>query len=348
MAELNAEAKKTKSTDAPFENILNFRDVGKTINQFLGQRYELPSLASDSGANHIQDLLLKERFSDPLDQVSIISTLKILTHSARRCNRFRPQTSERAIRHQNHHRPTNRVRSLLSSKHTPTNTPRTEHANQLKKREGDLKVPALIQSNAALAEPSQIPGINYLEININGKGFERSLLWQLSAWNITKLVSLMALGYRMQAISILGRNVMQPRGLIGLGIDSIDHCGPEIADALRAYSTLENYPILSHCTQGKDRTGLIIALVLMLLDVPVDAIESDYVMSEGELESERESRLVEIRSIGLSDDFASCPPDWIEKMEAHLQEKYGGVRGYCRSIGFEESEEEKLLGILRA
>lgn len=40
----------------------------------------------------------------------------------------------------------------------------------------------------------------------------------------------MAAGYRMEAISILGREVMQPRGLIGLGYDSIDHCGPEIAE----------------------------------------------------------------------------------------------------------------------
>ncbi len=34
----------------------------------------------------------------------------------------------------------------------------------------------------------------------------------------------------MEAISILGREVMQPRGLIGLGYDSIDHCGIEIAE----------------------------------------------------------------------------------------------------------------------
>jgi len=39
----------------------------------------------------------------------------------------------------------------------------------------------------------------------------------------------MAIGRRMEAISILGKNVMQPRGLVGLGYDSIDNCGPEIA-----------------------------------------------------------------------------------------------------------------------
>jgi protein-tyrosine phosphatase len=163
-----------------------------------------------------------------------------------------------------------------------------------------------------------------------------------------KLITLMAFGYRMEAISILGREVMQPRGLVGLGFDSISHCGPEIAEALRAYSTPSNYPILSHCTQGKDRTGLIIALILFLLEIPKEAISHDYVISEKELESERESRMKEIRSIGLSEDFAGCPADWIERMEGFLQERYGGVRGYCRGIGFGDGEMERLVGILGA
>jgi protein-tyrosine phosphatase len=45
-----------------------------------------------------------------------------------------------------------------------------------------------------------------------------------------KLITLMVFGYRMEAIAILGREVMLPRGLVGLGFDSIDHCGPEIAE----------------------------------------------------------------------------------------------------------------------
>ena len=40
----------------------------------------------------------------------------------------------------------------------------------------------------------------------------------------------MALGYRIEAIGILGWEVMLPRGLVGLGYDTIDFCGPEIAE----------------------------------------------------------------------------------------------------------------------
>ena len=71
-------------------------------------------------------------------------------------------------------------------------------------------------------------------------------------------------------------------------------------------------------------------------------------MSEKELLPERESRLKEIRSIGLSDDFADCPKDWIEKMNEHLEEKYGGVSKYCEGIGFGNDEQDKLTELLKA
>jgi len=287
--------------ELPFDNILNFRDVGKTINGFLSEKRIAEGRVFRSARPDDATLSDRQRLKAEYGIKTIMDLRTV-----------------------------------------------TEHANQAAKREGDLKIPALVQSNQALAEPVQIPGMNYMEVNINGKGFERSLLWQLSAWSFTKLVALMAVGRRMEAISILGREVMQPRGLIGLGYDSMDHCGPEIAEALRAYTDLENYGILAHCTQGKDRTGLVIALILFLLDIPISAISFDYIASEEELLPERESRLKEIRSIGLTEDFAGCPKDWIEKMQEHLNDKYGGIEKYCESTGFGKMEQEKLRQVLRA
>jgi len=285
----------------PLQNILNFRDIGKTINLFTGKNFLKPKLLFRSARPDDATLSDRKRLHDEYGIKTIIDLRTV-----------------------------------------------TEHANQVTKRQGDVKVPALVQSNEALAEPVKIRGMDYLEININGKGFERSLLWQLKFWSFLKLIFLMAISRRMAAISILGREVMQPRGLYGLGYDSLDHCGPEILETLRAYTQASNYPILIHCTQGKDRTGLIVFLLLSLLGVSVDAITKDYEMSEEELMPERESRMEEIRSIGLTEDFAGCPLDWIQKMHDHLEEKYGGVQKYCRSIGFEEDEEDKLLSILNA
>ena len=40
----------------------------------------------------------------------------------------------------------------------------------------------------------------------------------------------------------------------------------EIAKALRVFTQEENLPVLVHCMHGKDRTGLIIMLVMLLCD----------------------------------------------------------------------------------
>jgi len=298
---LQTDIQKGEIKDLPLQNILNFRDVGKTISHFQSSPSLKPNLLYRSARPDDATLSDRKRLHDEYGIKTIIDLRTV-----------------------------------------------TEHTNQVTKRQGDAKVPALVQSNEALAGPLKIAGLKYLEININGKGFERSLLWQLKVWSFLRLLFLMLIGRRMAAISILGREVMQPRGLYGLGYDSLDHCGPEILETLRAYTDSSNYPILVHCTQGKDRTGLIVFLLLSLCGVEIDAITEDYVKSEEELLPERESRMKEIRSIGLTEDFAGCPPDWVQKMHDHLQEKYGGVPKYCRSIGFEEEEEDKLLSILKA
>ncbi|CZT02583.1 uncharacterized protein RCO7_09425 [Rhynchosporium graminicola] len=291
----------SSTDDKPFEKILNFRDVGKTINRFLGERVVAEGLIFRSARPDDATLSDRKRLQDEFG-INTIMDLRTVT----------------------------------------------EHANQAKKRAGDLEIPALLQSNSALAEPVKIPGINYLEINVNGKGFERSLLWKLKFWSFIKLISLMVIGRRMAAISILGREVLRPRGLVGLGHDSLTYCGPEISQCLLSFLSPSTIPpaILIHCTQGKDRTGLIITLLLLILKVPVEAITKDYVMSEKELESERTERLKEIASIGLGEEFADCPGDWVEEQEKFLREKYGGLGKYLREIGVSEVQEEELRKVL--
>jgi protein-tyrosine phosphatase len=88
-------------------------------------------------------------------------------------------------------------------------------------------------------------------------------------------------------------------------------------------------------------------LILFLLEIPLEAITNDYMMSEEELQPEMESRLVEIRSIGLTEDFAHCPKNWIEEIDRHLKEKYGDVKGYFQVIGFGEEDQARLLANLK-
>ena len=155
----------------------------------------------------------------------------------------------------------------------------------------------------------------------------------------------MAVGKRTRGIAILGTNVMNPRGLIGLGLDSLEVCTGEIRQVFEILADLSNYPIIVHCTQGKDRTGLVIQLVLFLLKIPIDAINRDYMLTDTELVGEKENRLQEIRAIGLDDSFASCDKDMVRSVNDYLIEK-GGVENYLNACGVGEQMRQKVKDIL--
>jgi protein-tyrosine phosphatase len=200
----------------------------------------------------------------------------------------------------------------------------------------------LPQTHEDAAQPLQIPGIAYQEINLNGSSYSRSLISKLSWWNTIRLLGLMATGYRVEAISILGKNVMQARGLNGLALDTLDVCGNEIRQVFEVLADGDAAPFLVHCTQGKDRTGITVLLVLMLLGVEEAAIERDYLRSEPELLPEREGKLEDIHSIGLGDEFADCPPDFVSTVCGHINEKYGSIEEYFNSIGVGPDMQTKI------
>lgn len=139
---------------------------------------------------------------------------------------------------------------------------------------------------------------------------------------------------------------MLPRGLLGLGVDTVDHSGAEIQAALSLYTCKGSLPILVHCTQGKDRTGLIIILILMILGVPLDAIEHDYSLTDKALEEEREERLAEVREVGLTDEWVATSPVMISGLQKHLHLKYGGLEAYLDGVGFEADQRAVLRELL--
>jgi len=225
----------------------------------------------------------------------------------------------------------------------------TEHINAVQKHSEMLATTQPAEGplpTSAVAGPLKISDLRYVEINLNGKGFERHLVWQLKYTSLAKLVILMGLGYRTQAISVLGSELMQSRGLVGLALDTLDHSGPEIKEVFDVLADRSAYPVLVHCTQGKDRTGLIIILVLLLCSVDLEAISDDYVQSEPELEREREGRLKEIASIGLDESFASCPSDFCDKILQHITSVHGDVDNYLGSVGVSEEQRDEVRRIL--
>lgn len=136
---------------------------------------------------------------------------------------------------------------------------------------------------------------------------------------------------------------MQPRGLIGLGEDTLDYSVAEMKAVFEILAAGDAYPVLVHCTQGKDRTGLVVLLLLLLTrGVHDELITGDYVKSQAELVPELEERMKEIRVLGLDEEYARCPPGFTGAIKAHLDAKYGGVEGYLGSLGIDPEKQETI------
>lgn len=160
-----------------------------------------------------------------------------------------------------------------------------------------------------------------------------------------RLVYLMAIGRRLDGIKILAPT-MEAMGLSGLATASIDVCTKEIKKFFQVLDDPSNFPVLIHCTQGKDRTGLMVILLLFMLNVSPSAVQYDYLLSGPGLKAEMEERIKEIASIGLSKQFAEVPEGLVWDVRMHLENNYGGVNDYLGSIGVNQDMRNRIRASL--
>ncbi|QBX55963.1 tyrosine-protein phosphatase [Nocardioides seonyuensis] len=57
-----------------------------------------------------------------------------------------------------------------------------------------------------------------------------------------------------------------------------------VVEAVRLVTTAAAHPVLFHCAAGKDRTGVVAALVLLVLGVSEEEVVADYVLTETSLD----------------------------------------------------------------
>lgn len=98
----------------------------------------------------------------------------------------------------------------------------------------------------------------------------------------------------------------------------VDTCGPGFVTALEHLAKPDALPALVHCLVGKDRTGLVVALLLELLGVSREVILADYVASN--------SGLGTLLNTAVRADV-------LEYTLALLDDRHGGALGYLESHG---------------
>ncbi len=115
--------------------------------------------------------------------------------------------------------------------------------------------------------------------------------------------------------------------LLDLYLVWLDHSGWAFAAAIRELARPDALPALVHCTAGKDRTGLTIAMVLDLLGVDDEVILADYAESNVSLFDGAEP-LANYR----------VRPEFLATALAHVRERHGSVADYLRAQGITDSE----------
>jgi protein-tyrosine phosphatase len=121
----------------------------------------------------------------------------------------------------------------------------------------------------------------------------------------------------------------------------------EVIGALRSIATAPGAAIV-HCAAGKDRTGVIVALVLTVAGVEPEAIVADYAASEERIEAiiERLQRS-KMYAGGLNGTAVRAHAPRAETMKAFLEQldsRYGGLGTWLAANGLTSAE----LGQLRA
>jgi len=132
----------------------------------------------------------------------------------------------------------------------------------------------------------------------------------------------------------------------------LDHRPDRVVTAVRHVLAPAGHPVLFHCAAGKDRTGVLAALLLSLLGVPEEAIVADYVLTERALVP----MMARLRAsepyaamLAASDDEEQRPRP--ETMRAFLDwlSGHGGADGWLLDHGVPQAElEEFRLAMLEA
>jgi protein-tyrosine phosphatase len=147
------------------------------------------------------------------------------------------------------------------------------------------------------------------------------------------------------------RDIESLSSLSAMYIHMLEQCQSQIKIILETIATqLESGCVLFQCWAGKDRTGIIAALLLSNARLPADIIANEYSVSHILLTE----RIQEWRSNALSsgrdmqrfeEDVSSRPETMLEILH-YIEHHVGGIETYMRSIGLADEKITSLRTLM--
>lgn len=118
-----------------------------------------------------------------------------------------------------------------------------------------------------------------------------------------------------------------------------------IAGVMTAIAAAPDGAVLFHCHAGKDRTGLIAALLLALAGVPAPTIAEDYALSQEYLRPMFDARLSQesdaAKRAQLATMIGATPATMLSILE-HLDTRHGGAERYLLAAGVAAADIERV------
>lgn len=130
----------------------------------------------------------------------------------------------------------------------------------------------------------------------------------------------------------------------------VDDAAPGVVEVVRGIVT--DQPVLVHCTVGKDRTGVTVALTLAAAGVDEDAVIDDYARTETLLPAGRNRAVLawlrsqHPRSRTIEELATRSPAPVMRDLLAQLTTRYGSPVGYLEANGLARDEVTELRRIL--
>jgi protein-tyrosine phosphatase len=146
-------------------------------------------------------------------------------------------------------------------------------------------------------------------------------------------------------------------GLHGAGISPqrylhyLEFAGDRFSSAFQMFADEENYPFLVHCTAGKDRTGVLLGLIMDVLGCSDEDIAHEYGLSDANTDAlvtylvnsgrQLEGTIDEIRA------RLATPPEKMAGFIELMRAKYGSAADFFLSQGVSEAEIEAVRALLQ-
>lgn len=128
----------------------------------------------------------------------------------------------------------------------------------------------------------------------------------------------------------------------------VDARGPQLVEAVQTLSRADG-PALVHCTAGKDRTGVVVALALEAVGVEREAVVADYAATQTHLAGEWAERMLAQVGAGwgvpedaIVEIVTTSPAPVMAELLDHVDASYGGAVAYLRTHGLGQADLARL------